>query len=51
MRVVYSPLHLGRETSVLAALGDNARSWLRGAAGRPDEPMPAAGFTAGGTRA
>jgi acetoin utilization deacetylase AcuC-like enzyme len=32
------------------ALGENARAWLRGAEGRPYEPVPAAGFTAGGAR-
>jgi acetoin utilization deacetylase AcuC-like enzyme len=26
------------------SLGANARAWLRGAEGRPDEPLPAAGF-------
>jgi len=31
------------------SLGENARAWLRGAEGRPFEPMPAAGFTAGGS--
>ena len=35
----------------LPALGDNARAWLRGAEGRPYDPLPAQGFTAGGTRA
>ena len=31
------------------SLGENARAWLRGAEGRPFEPMPAAGFTEGGS--
>ena len=31
------------------SLGENARAWLRGAEGRSFEPMPAAGFTAGGS--
>jgi acetoin utilization deacetylase AcuC-like enzyme len=31
------------------SLGENARAWLRGAEGRPFEPMPAAGFTVGGS--
>ena len=31
------------------SLGENAREWLRGAEGRPFEPMPAAGFAAGGS--
>jgi acetoin utilization deacetylase AcuC-like enzyme len=35
----------------LPSLGDNARAWLRGAEGRPWDPMPAAGFTPAGTRA
>ena len=35
----------------LPALGDNARAWLRGAEGRPFDPLPAQGFNAGGTRA
>jgi acetoin utilization deacetylase AcuC-like enzyme len=26
------------------ALGENARAWLRGAEGRPHEPLPADGF-------
>ncbi len=30
------------------SLGENARAWLRGAEGRPFDPLPAAGFTAGG---
>jgi hypothetical protein len=51
MRVVHSPRHVGHEISLQAVLGDNARSWLRGAEGRTYDPMPAAGFTAGGTRA
>jgi acetoin utilization deacetylase AcuC-like enzyme len=32
------------------SLGENARAWLRGAEGRPYEPLPAASFSAGGTR-
>jgi acetoin utilization deacetylase AcuC-like enzyme len=31
------------------SLGENARAWLRGAEGRAFEPLPAAGFGAGGT--
>jgi acetoin utilization deacetylase AcuC-like enzyme len=31
------------------ALGANARAWLRGAEGRPDEPLPAGGFGAAGS--
>ena len=31
------------------SLGENARAWLRGAEGRPFEPLPAAGFTDRGT--
>ena len=31
------------------SLGENARAWLRGAEGRPFEPLPAAGFTEGGS--
>ncbi len=31
------------------SLGENARTWLRGAEGRPFDPLPAAGFTAGGS--
>lgn len=31
------------------SLGENARAWLRGAEGRPFEPLPAAGFSAAGT--
>jgi acetoin utilization deacetylase AcuC-like enzyme len=31
------------------ALGANARAWLRGAEGRPYEPLPAAGFGPGGS--
>ena len=31
------------------SLGENARAWLRGVDGRPHEPLPAAGFTAGGS--
>ena len=30
------------------SLGENARAWLRGAEGRPFEPLPAAGFGPGG---
>ena len=30
------------------SLGENARAWLRGAEGRPFDPLPSAGFTAGG---
>ena len=30
------------------SLGANARAWLRGAEGRPYDPLPAGGFTAGG---
>ena len=30
------------------SLGENARAWLRGAEGRPFEPLPAAGFGASG---
>jgi len=33
------------------SLGENARAWLRGAEGRPHEPLPASGFTPDGTRA
>lgn len=47
---------LGRRLVVLQeggyhrpSLGENARAWLRGAEGRPFEPLPAAGFTRGGT--
>jgi acetoin utilization deacetylase AcuC-like enzyme len=32
------------------SLGENARAWLRGVEGRPSEPLPAAGFSAGGSR-
>ena len=32
------------------SLGENVRAWLRGAEGRPYDPMPAAGFTPAGTR-
>ena len=32
------------------SLGENARAWLRGAEGRPYDPLPAAGFTSGGSR-
>jgi acetoin utilization deacetylase AcuC-like enzyme len=31
------------------SLGENARAWLRGAEGRPFDPLPADGFTPGGT--
>ena len=31
------------------SLGENARAWLRGAEGRPFDPMPAGGFAAGGS--
>ena len=31
------------------SLGENVRAWLRGAEGRPFEPLPAAGFTERGT--
>ena len=31
------------------SLGENARAWLRGAEGRPFDPLPAAGFAAGGS--
>ena len=31
------------------SLGENARAWLRGAEGRAFEPLPAAGFTEGGS--
>jgi acetoin utilization deacetylase AcuC-like enzyme len=31
------------------SLGENARAWLRGAEGRPFEPLPAAGFAEGGS--
>ena len=31
------------------SLGENARAWLRGAEGRPFDPLPSAGFGAGGT--
>jgi acetoin utilization deacetylase AcuC-like enzyme len=47
---------LGRRLVVLQeggyhrpSLGENARAWLRGAKGRDFDPMPAAGFTAGGS--
>jgi acetoin utilization deacetylase AcuC-like enzyme len=47
---------LGRKLVILQeggyyrpALGANARAWLRGAEGRPDEPLPAAGFGAAGS--
>lgn len=46
---------LGRRLVVIAeggyylpALGENARAWLRGAEGRPHDPLPALGFTAAG---
>ena len=32
------------------ALGENARAWLRGAAGRPYDPIPVEGFGATGSR-
>jgi acetoin utilization deacetylase AcuC-like enzyme len=31
------------------SLGENARAWLRGAEGRPFDPLPSAGFTDGGS--
>ncbi len=31
------------------SLGENARAWLRGAAGRAFDPLPATGFGEGGT--
>lgn len=31
------------------SLGENARAWLRGAEGRPFQPLPAAGFAPGGS--
>ena len=31
------------------SLGENARAWLRGAEGRSFDPLPAAGFTDGGS--
>ncbi len=31
------------------SLGENARAWLRGAEGRPFDPMPAGGFAPGGS--
>ena len=47
---------LGRRLVVLQeggyhrpSLGENARAWLRGATGRPFDPMPAGGFTANGS--
>ena len=47
---------LGRRLVVLQeggyhrpSLGENARAWLRGAEGRPFDPMPAGGFAAGGS--
>jgi acetoin utilization deacetylase AcuC-like enzyme len=47
---------LGRKLVILQeggyhrpALGANARAWLRGAEGRPFDPMPAAGFGPGGS--
>ena len=47
---------LGRRLVVLQeggyhrpSLGENARAWLRGAEGRPFDPMPAGGFTANGS--
>jgi acetoin utilization deacetylase AcuC-like enzyme len=48
---------LGRRLVVLQeggyyrpALGENARAWLLGAEGRPFDPLPAARFTASGTK-
>ena len=48
---------LGRKLVILQeggyhrpSLGENVRAWLRGAEGRPYEPLPAAGFTEAGTR-
>jgi acetoin utilization deacetylase AcuC-like enzyme len=48
---------LGRKLAILQeggyyrpALGANARAWLRGAEGRPYEPLPAEGFGAGSNR-
>src|SRR6478752_3344270 len=47
---------LGRRLVVLQeggyhrpSLGENARAWLRGAEGRPFDPLPAGGFTANGS--
>jgi acetoin utilization deacetylase AcuC-like enzyme len=47
---------LGRRLVVLQeggyhrpSLGENARAWLRGAEGRPFDPMPAGGFAPGGS--
>ncbi len=47
---------LGRRLVVLQeggyhrpSLGENARAWLRGAEGRPFDPLPAGGFAAGGS--
>ncbi len=34
----------------LPTLGDNTRTWLRGAEGRPYDPLPAGGFRPSGTR-
>lgn len=49
---------LGRRVVILQeggyhrpSLGENARAWLRGAEGRPFDPLPAAGFGPQGTRA
>ena len=46
---------LGRRSVILQeggyhrpSLGENARAWLRGAEGRPWDPLPAAGFATGG---
>jgi acetoin utilization deacetylase AcuC-like enzyme len=33
------------------SLGENARAWLRGAEGRPYDPLPVAGFAPGGSKA
>ena len=48
---------LGRRLAILQeggyyrpALGENARAWLRGAEGRPYDPLPVEGFDASGTR-
>jgi acetoin utilization deacetylase AcuC-like enzyme len=32
------------------SLGENARAWLRGAEGRPYDPLPAGGFAPGGSK-
>ncbi len=34
---------------VVVSLGEHARAWLRGAEGRSFDPLPAAGFTPGGS--